>query len=91
MPQPTLKTFRDVVALWPTAAALARKLRQKPTNIRDWKARDKIPGKYWVAVVAQAQADGFRGVTIDRLIRITRAKKRESTGRGAPASAPATE
>lgn len=62
----TLTTFKSVVDLWPTRAALEADLLAqsgRAAPVREWHKRDRIPAKWFDAVIAVAAKRGFEGVT----------------------------
>jgi len=63
-------TFAEVVALWPSAADLARDLGVQEVTARAWKTRGAIPPAYWLEVEAAATARGISYVTVDLLAEI---------------------
>lgn len=71
-----MKSFSDVIALWPTAAELAADLTAlgvptKSMTPRAWR-RTGIPGAYWDHVCDAAKDRGFNGVTRELLCRLGR-------------------
>lgn len=59
----TLNTYRDVLELWRTRAALARVIKVKEGLVRSWHSRDSIPEKHFLRVVKAAETCGFQGIT----------------------------
>lgn len=63
-----LASFRDVIALWPTKAALARDLKSiggaaKAAPVREWSARNRIPEQWFDPLLKAAAHRGFEEVT----------------------------
>jgi len=56
MPKPT---HAEIIAMWPTRAALARDLGQYYVVVQGWYHRNNIPRAHWASVVAAAQRRGF--------------------------------
>lgn len=61
-------SFRDVIDLWPTKAALARDLKRiggadKVAPVREWYGRNRIPVVWFDALILAAQHRGFEGIT----------------------------
>ena len=54
-----MRTFADVISLWPTAAEFAADLSISPVRARAWKNRNSIPSSMWNKVVESAQRRGF--------------------------------
>lgn len=53
-------TGRQIIALWPTAAALAQDLRLAEGTVRQWKNRSgSIPPRYWRAIQGAAERRGY--------------------------------
>lgn len=46
-----IKTFRDVVALWPSNEAMASDVSVKPPTVAKWGQRDSIPAEYWSSIL----------------------------------------
>ena len=72
-----MRTFADVINLWPSAADLAEDLTilgvpTKKVTARAWR-KNGIPGAYWDHVCKAAKRRGFRGVTRTLLCRLGRA------------------
>lgn len=70
-----IKTFADLVDLWPTQQSLADDVttdesRVLANTVALWKRRDFIHPKYWIAIVRAAAARGIHGVTCERLAKI---------------------
>lgn len=65
-----IKSFRDLIALWPNAEELAWDTRVKGTIARAWKHRNNIPPRYWPRVLRAAAKRGYHQVTIDLLLRL---------------------
>ena len=53
---------------WPTFAAFARAVGVEWGTAQQWRLRGSIPPKYWAAIVAAAEADKIKGVTINALL-----------------------
>jgi len=69
----TLKSFHDVIGLWPTKAALRRDLENgggKRAHVQEWHRRNKIPPAWFEALIAAAEKRGFEGVTYPTLSRL---------------------
>ena len=60
-------THRDIIALWPSSADLARDLDVPGDNVRKWKAHNRIPGWYFTALATAAERRGYSGVTAEAL------------------------
>lgn len=63
-----MQSHRDIIALWPSAADLARDLAVPGDNVRKWKAHNRIPGWHFADLIAAAERRGFQGVTADALV-----------------------
>ena len=55
-----MQTFRDIIALWQTAAELSEDSGVSVYIVRSWKERDNIPGHHFNAVVRAAEAGRAR-------------------------------
>lgn len=69
----SLKSFVDVIELWPTAEALALDVGETGTNVRAWKDRGSIPAAYWVRLVGAARRRRHTRVTYELLARLAAA------------------
>ena len=63
-----MTTFADIIDRFPSAEVLASALGEKGGTVRAWRARNSIPSRYWLALVAAAQALGIDGVTHEVLL-----------------------
>lgn len=76
----TPHSFRDIIALWPTRAALARDLKDlggatKTAPIIEWDRTDSIPTPWFDALIKAAEARGFVEITYRALAALTRARR----------------
>lgn len=72
-----LASFRDVIDLWPTRAALVRDLKDHggattDAPVYDWHHEDRIAEKWFDPLIAAAKHRGFEGVTYAALARLYR-------------------
>lgn len=63
-----IKSHRDIIALWPSRAALAEDLKawkgtRKKPNVRDWHQRNRIPTNWFDPVLEAAKHRGFDEIT----------------------------
>ncbi len=58
---------RDILLQWGPAKHLAREIGVDSTVIRQWKARGRVPARYWLAIVEIADRQGIGCVTLERL------------------------
>lgn len=56
-----LRSFAEVIALWPFARDLAEDIGVEPEQVRTWKSRNNVPPEYWRSVVDAAGKRGSRG------------------------------
>lgn len=63
-----IKTFADVINLWPKPGAnsLASDIGVAVITVRAWRVRG-IPAGYWIDVVVAAGVRGIQGVTLELL------------------------
>ncbi|MFD2234796.1 carph-isopro domain-containing protein [Phaeospirillum tilakii] len=71
----TIQTIADLISLWPSAAALAAAMDEKPTTVRMWAARDSIPADRWLTLVEVSQKQGVEGINLYLLARIAARRK----------------
>lgn len=48
----SISSFRDVVALWPSADALAAEIGAGAAAVRKWPQRDAIPAEWWLPILS---------------------------------------
>jgi hypothetical protein len=73
-----MDSFREVIALWPTAADLGSACGVDAGTVRSWKARNSIPPEHWPAIVQNARAHAYRGVTLEGLAALVTPRKRKA-------------
>lgn len=73
-----MKTFRSVIDLWPTYAALAEKLEVSPAAVKQMRRRSSIPAAYWNKLVRGAHEEGISGLSTDVLANLA---ERRGTGK----------
>ena len=57
----------QLLALWPTRAALARDLGLAYVTVQGWSVRNNIPRARWTDLVRAARKRGFASVTVQAL------------------------
>lgn len=62
-----MKTFRDIIALWGSYAALARDVNEPYVTVQQWHWRNSIPARVWPIVVKAAADRGYAQVTLEAL------------------------
>jgi hypothetical protein len=62
-----MHTFREVIDLWPSQAAMAADLGVERGAIAVWKHRNSIPPEHWPVVIAKAAIRGLQGITLETL------------------------
>ena len=62
-----MRSHRDIINLWPSAADLARDLDIPGDNVRKWKFHNRIPGWFFSKLEAAAARRGIEGVTVKGL------------------------
>lgn len=71
-----MKSFQDVIDLWPTRAALADDIGVSRVRVSTWRHRDSIPGEFWRRIVKAAKRNGYASVTVDCLARISEGRNK---------------
>jgi len=61
-----VRTFRDVIELWPSPDALAGDIGASFAAVRKWPQRGKIPAEWWVSIVGTKIARDA-GLTIEMM------------------------
>lgn len=56
--------IRYIFDRWGSCAALARDLNCRAGNVRAWKRRNQIPGKYWRAIAIAAAEHGYTDISV---------------------------
>ena len=51
-----IKSFRDLVELWPTREALAAEVGAHPSAVSKWWQRDNVPPEWWALILASEVA-----------------------------------
>lgn len=64
-----ISSFREIIALWDTPAALGAAIGAKPDTVRKWGERDRIPPEYWQRTIDAAKAKG-RSISAEDLTRL---------------------
>lgn len=88
-----MKGFTEIIAKWPSLAALADDLGVQYVTAQAMWRRGRISSSYWNALIAGAARRGIEGVTLEVLASISESQRRsgpdnDSGERGAtPASA----
>lgn len=65
------ETHRDIINLWPSAAALARDLALPPQIVQKWRNRGSIPAVHWQDVIFAGKTRHIR-LTADRLLKASK-------------------
>lgn len=73
-----MKTFRDIIGLWPSHRAMAGDCGAKHWAVAKWHQRDRIPAEWWNAVVDGAAKAGHRSVTVEILADIASSRRAEA-------------
>lgn len=66
-----LRSFADVVSLWPSIAAFADDVGASPDRARKWIARRSIPAEWFTSVMAAAHKRGLRQVNAELLAELS--------------------
>jgi hypothetical protein len=56
-----IDSFRDIIAIWQTAAQMAKDVGSTAESVQKWKERNNIPPAYWARTI---RAAGKRGTLI---------------------------
>jgi hypothetical protein len=51
-----MNSFRSIIELWPSRAALAAELGATPAQVSKWWQRKIIPAEWWAAIIASSRA-----------------------------------
>ena len=70
------KTFAEVIAVWPSAWAMARDLYLPNGTVQKWKERGNIRSKHWNQIVRAARVHNFDQITLQVLADIAAKQKR---------------
>lgn len=64
---PELKTFRDVMELWPTVGQFAEEIGVPAPTANKWRQRNRVPPGFWSAILGTRKARKAK-VTADLLV-----------------------
>jgi hypothetical protein len=64
-----MRSFADVIRLWPSAEQLADDLGIKGVTVRQWRNRNSIPAEHWLRLIEVGRARAL-SVTLDDLARL---------------------
>jgi hypothetical protein len=68
---PALKTFAEVIALWPTMVEMAADLGVEKDEPRKWKHRGQIPAHHFQPLLRAAERRGYDRVNLGVLLDLT--------------------
>jgi hypothetical protein len=71
-------SFRSIIELWPTHAALAADIGAPVTAIPKWSQRDRIPSEWWASILNTRTA---KGAGVDAVLLASLAAREVPTGR----------
>lgn len=61
------QTHRQIVALWPGIASLAKATGIPPVTVRQWHYRDRIPSGHWARIIKACAVHLSIYLTMDQL------------------------
>lgn len=67
-----MHSVADIIALWPSLGEFAADLEVGYETAKAWRARNSIPGKRWLDLIAAAERRRIAGVTLDLLATLAR-------------------
>lgn len=70
-----MKSFRDVIAKWPSLEALAEDTGAKLVAVLQWRVRGNVPPRYWAALLRGAQTRKIEGLSLDSLDKLLAAQR----------------
>src|SRR5262249_25961702 len=76
-----MRTFKDLIAAWETKRAFAQEVGVTYAAAKKMSERNNIRHEHWHGVMAAARARGIQ-LTADDLMRMSKRRRREWTGRG---------
>lgn len=65
----SMKTFRDVIALWPSGLQLARDLGVPAGRVKRWMESNRIPGPHLLGVIEAGKKRKIK-LTAEQLLRL---------------------
>jgi hypothetical protein len=71
-----LRSFTDIIGLWPSLSDLAREMGAPAASVRQWKVRDRIPATWWDSLLTAATKRKFRNVNASLLLTLSDQKRR---------------
>lgn len=60
-----MRTFKDIIKLWPSKAAFAADIGTSPQAVTNMIGRKSVPARYWTLATAAAARRGITGATLD--------------------------
>ena len=69
-----MHTIGELIERFGGAAKMAPEIGQSAATIRQWAARESIPGRYWQEIVDAARQRNVRGVTFAALAELAKRK-----------------
>lgn len=70
-----MQTVAELVDRFGGAAKMAPAINQTPEKIRQWSARNSVPGRYWLVIIEAARQLGIRGINAGALAELASQKK----------------
>lgn len=67
-----MRTFAAVIDSWPdpSPVTLADDIGEEAGTVRQWRSRNTLPPRVWVAIVAAAGRRGVAGISLECLARL---------------------
>ena len=65
-----IRSFRELIALWPTRVELGRRLGARGGTVQTWHDRNSVPAWAFEGIVREARSLGHESVTADLLVRL---------------------
>jgi len=70
-----MQNVAELVDRFGGAAKMAAVINQAPEKIRQWSARNSVPGRYWLEIIAAARQLGIKGVNASTLTELASQRK----------------
>lgn len=80
-----MKSHSEMIRLWPKPGAFGTDIGAKAQAVTNMIARDSIPPRYWITMVAAAQDRGIAGVSLATLAAAASRKPKPRAGAKAAA------
>jgi len=72
-----MQSFAELLLRWPSLAQISAELGVPYDTVIAWKRRNSVPYEYWTALVASAQQNEIRGLSMEVMAEAAEVLRRE--------------